>query len=133
MTIAGQPGHRPLNDPPATDSVGSRDGGRGTESDAKNVVYRQNCDFIWNNDKDTVFYKPSGSRADVHAYTKKANDRDDNGYITYHGLTHPPAGRGRGAGGGGGGGPGAPAPPPPGGGGLRRRADGTTGGTRGPP
>ncbi|MFL9658772.1 lamin tail domain-containing protein, partial [Streptomyces sp. PB17] len=24
-------------------------------------------------------------RADVHAYTKKANDRDGNGYITYHG------------------------------------------------
>ncbi|MET9187737.1 MULTISPECIES: lamin tail domain-containing protein [Streptomyces] len=61
-------------------------GGRGTDSDAKNVVYRQNCNFIWNNDKDTIyFYKPSGSRADVHAYTKKANDRDGNGYITYHG------------------------------------------------
>jgi hypothetical protein len=26
---------------------------------------------------------PSGARADVHAYTKTANDRD--GYITYHG------------------------------------------------
>jgi uncharacterized protein YdeI (BOF family) len=61
-------------------------GGRGTDSDAKNVVYRQNCNFIWNNDKDTIyFYKPSGARADVHAYTKKADDRDGNGYITYHG------------------------------------------------
>src|SRR3954465_4011437 len=26
-------------------------GGRGTDSDANNVVYRQNCNFIWNNDK----------------------------------------------------------------------------------
>ncbi|WP_030595321.1 lamin tail domain-containing protein [Streptomyces anulatus] len=61
-------------------------GGRGTDSDAGNVVYRQNCNFIWNNDKDTIyFYKPGGARADVHAYTKKANDRDGNGYITYHG------------------------------------------------
>ncbi|MER6149374.1 lamin tail domain-containing protein [Streptomyces hirsutus] len=61
-------------------------GGRGTDSDAKNVAYRQNCNFLWNNDKDTIyFYKPSGARADVHAYTKKANDRDGNGYITYHG------------------------------------------------
>lgn len=61
-------------------------GGRGTDSDAKNVVYRQNCNFIWNNDKDTIyFYKPSGARADVHSYTKKSNDRDGNGYITYHG------------------------------------------------
>ncbi|GHB77152.1 hypothetical protein GCM10010377_79380 [Streptomyces viridiviolaceus] len=61
-------------------------GGRGTDSDANNVVYRQNCNFIWNNDKDTIyFYKPGGARADVHAYTKTANDRDGNGYITYHG------------------------------------------------
>jgi hypothetical protein len=61
-------------------------GGKGTDSDAKNVVYRQNCNFIWNNDKDTIYlYKPSGARADVHAYTKKANDKDGNGYITYHG------------------------------------------------
>jgi hypothetical protein len=61
-------------------------GGRGTDSDANNVVYRQNCNFIWNNDKDTIYlYKPTGARADVHAYTKKANDRDGNGYITYHG------------------------------------------------
>ncbi|MER5995693.1 lamin tail domain-containing protein [Streptomyces viridosporus] len=61
-------------------------GGRGTDSDAKNVVYRNNCNFLWNNDKDTIYlYKPSGARADVHAYTKKANDRDGNGYITYHG------------------------------------------------
>ncbi|CAL9333038.1 lamin tail domain-containing protein [Streptomyces sp. enrichment culture] len=61
-------------------------GGRGTDSDTKNVVYRQNCNFLWNNDKDTIyFYKPSGARADVHSYTKKANDRDGNGYINYHG------------------------------------------------
>ncbi|MFE9912495.1 lamin tail domain-containing protein [Streptomyces clavifer] len=61
-------------------------GARGTDSDAKNVVYRQNCNFIWNNDKDTIYlHKPSGARADVHSYTKKANDRDGNGYINYHG------------------------------------------------
>ncbi|MER7195807.1 lamin tail domain-containing protein [Streptomyces flaveolus] len=61
-------------------------GGRGTDSDAKNVAYRQNCNFMWNNDKDTIYlYKPGGSRADVHSYTKNANDRDGNGYITYHG------------------------------------------------
>jgi hypothetical protein len=61
-------------------------GGRGTDSDAKNVVYRQNCNFIWNNDKDTIyFYKPTGARADVHAYTQKTNDKDRNGYNTYHG------------------------------------------------
>ncbi|MGW5773640.1 lamin tail domain-containing protein [Streptomyces longwoodensis] len=60
-------------------------GGRGTNSDAGNVVYRQNCNFIWNNDKDTIYLlKPGGSRADVHSYTKSANDRDGNGYITYH-------------------------------------------------
>lgn len=29
-------------------------GGRGTDSDARNVVYRQNCNFVWNNDKDTI-------------------------------------------------------------------------------
>ncbi|GAA3477699.1 lamin tail domain-containing protein [Streptomyces yanii] len=61
-------------------------GGHGTDSDAKNVVYRQNCNFIWNNDKDTIYlYKPSGSRADVHAYTKTGSDPDRNGYINYHG------------------------------------------------
>ncbi|MDQ0905526.1 hypothetical protein QFZ22_001511 [Streptomyces canus] len=61
-------------------------GGRGDDSDAKNVVYRDNCNFMWNNDKDTIYlYKPSGSHADTHAYTKSANDRDGNGYITYHG------------------------------------------------
>ncbi|GAB3952973.1 lamin tail domain-containing protein [Streptomyces sparsus] len=60
-------------------------GGRGTDSDKYNVVYRNNCNFIWNNDKDTVLlHKPSGSRADVHAYTKSANDRDGNGYIRFH-------------------------------------------------
>ncbi|MFF9167885.1 MULTISPECIES: lamin tail domain-containing protein [unclassified Streptomyces] len=61
-------------------------GGRGTDSDRDNVVYRQNCNFIWNNDKDTIYlYKPGGAWADVHAYTKSADDRDGNGYITYHG------------------------------------------------
>ncbi|KQW07208.1 lamin tail domain-containing protein [Streptomyces sp. Root369] len=61
-------------------------GGRGDDSDAKNVVYRDNCNFMWNNDKDTIYlYKPSGAHADTHAYTKSANDRDGNGYITYHG------------------------------------------------
>ncbi|MHB9757683.1 lamin tail domain-containing protein [Streptomyces sp. BYX5S] len=61
-------------------------GGNGTDSDANNVVYRDNCNFIWNNDKDTIYlYKPSGSRSDVHAYTKASNDRDRDGYITFHG------------------------------------------------
>jgi hypothetical protein len=61
-------------------------GGRGTDSDAKNVVYRQNCNFIWNNDKDTIYlYKPTGAHADTHAYTKSRDDRDGNGYINYHG------------------------------------------------
>ena len=61
-------------------------GGHGTDSDAGNVVYRQNCNFIWNNDKDTInLFKPSGGRADTHSYTKSANDRDGNGYISYHG------------------------------------------------
>ncbi|WP_129309765.1 lamin tail domain-containing protein [Streptomyces sp. L2] len=61
-------------------------GGHGTESDAKNVAYRQNCNFIWNNDKDTIrLYKPSGAHADTHSYTASHNDRDGNGYITFHG------------------------------------------------
>ncbi|MFC4507699.1 MULTISPECIES: lamin tail domain-containing protein [Streptomyces] len=61
-------------------------GGRGTDSDSGNVVYRQNCNFIWNNDKDTIYFiKPNGSRADVRSYTKRANDADGNGYINYHG------------------------------------------------
>ena len=61
-------------------------GGHGTDSDAHNVVYRQNCNFIWNNDKDTIyFFKPSGSRADVHSYTKSGSDPDGNGYVTFHG------------------------------------------------
>jgi uncharacterized protein YdeI (BOF family) len=61
-------------------------GGRGTDSDAGNVVYRQNCNFIWNNDKDTIYFlKPTGAKADVHSYTKRANDPDGNGYINYHG------------------------------------------------
>ncbi|MEV8533906.1 lamin tail domain-containing protein [Streptomyces sp. NPDC051211] len=60
-------------------------GGRGTESDAGNVAYRNNCNFMWNNDKDTVkLYKPGGAYADTHAYSKSANDRDGNGYITFH-------------------------------------------------
>jgi hypothetical protein len=60
-------------------------GGRGTDSDAKNVVYRNNCNFLWNNDKDTIYLiKPSGARADVHAYTKARDDRDRDGYIKFH-------------------------------------------------
>ncbi|MER5939424.1 lamin tail domain-containing protein [Streptomyces sp. NPDC001928] len=60
-------------------------GGNGTDSDRGNVVYRDNCNFMWNNDKDTIyFYKPSGAGADSHAYTKTQNDRDGNGYIGYH-------------------------------------------------
>ncbi|MFE9774632.1 lamin tail domain-containing protein [Streptomyces sp. NPDC005931] len=60
-------------------------GGNGTDSDRYNVVYRDNCNFLWNNDKDTIYlYKPSGSRADVHAYTKSGSDPDGNGYITFH-------------------------------------------------
>ncbi|MFF8674083.1 lamin tail domain-containing protein [Streptomyces sp. NPDC015242] len=61
-------------------------GGNGTDSDAGNVVYRDNCNFMWNNDKDTIYvYKPSGARADVHSYTRSGSDPDGNGYITYHG------------------------------------------------
>ncbi|MEU7059241.1 lamin tail domain-containing protein [Streptomyces sp. NPDC046197] len=61
-------------------------GGHGTDSDAQNVVYRQNCNFMWNNDKDTIYlYKPSGAHADTHSYTRSHDDRDGNGYITYHG------------------------------------------------
>ncbi|MET7437577.1 lamin tail domain-containing protein [Streptomyces sp. NPDC004082] len=61
-------------------------GGNGTDSDTNNVVYRDNCNFMWNNDKDTIYlYKPSGSRADVHSYTKSGSDPDNNGYIGYHG------------------------------------------------
>ncbi|MCX4818977.1 lamin tail domain-containing protein [Streptomyces sp. NBC_01142] len=60
-------------------------GGNGADSDSGNVVYRDNCNFLWNNDRDTIYlYKPSGSRADVHSYTKTGNDRDGNGYITFH-------------------------------------------------
>ncbi|MFF3326434.1 lamin tail domain-containing protein [Streptomyces sp. NPDC002889] len=60
-------------------------GGNGTDSDANNVVYRDNCNFMWNNDRDTIYlYKPSGSRADVHSYTKSGNDRDGNGYVSFH-------------------------------------------------
>ncbi|MDF3145705.1 MULTISPECIES: lamin tail domain-containing protein [unclassified Streptomyces] len=61
-------------------------GGHGTDSDSKNVAYRDNCNFMWNNDKDTIkLYKPSGAGADSHSYTKSGNDPDGNGYITYHG------------------------------------------------
>ncbi|MEY2245410.1 lamin tail domain-containing protein [Streptomyces sp. BF23-18] len=67
------------------DSIKLR-GGHGTDSDAGNVVYRQNCNFIWNNDKDSIYlYKSSGAHADSHAYSKSANDRDGNGYVSYHG------------------------------------------------
>ncbi|MDG9720436.1 lamin tail domain-containing protein [Streptomyces sp. DH24] len=60
-------------------------GGNGSDSDAGNVVYRDNCNFMWNNDKDTIYlYKPTGSRADVHSYTKSGSDADNNGYITFH-------------------------------------------------
>ncbi|WAU78460.1 lamin tail domain-containing protein (plasmid) [Streptomyces sp. Qhu-G9] len=60
-------------------------GGNGTDSDTDNVVYRGNCNFMWNNDKDTVYlYKPAGSRADVHSYTMSGSDPDRNGYIRYH-------------------------------------------------
>ncbi|WP_217206882.1 lamin tail domain-containing protein [Streptomyces sp. AC550_RSS872] len=60
-------------------------GGNGTDSDTHNVVYRDNCNFMWNNDKDSIYlYKPSGAGADSHSYTKSGNDRDGNGYITYH-------------------------------------------------
>ncbi|MFD1828782.1 lamin tail domain-containing protein [Streptomyces desertarenae] len=60
-------------------------GGNGNDSDAYNVVYRDNCNFLWNNDRDTIhLYKPSGSRADVHSYTKSGSDRDGNGYVTFH-------------------------------------------------
>ncbi|MER5844078.1 MULTISPECIES: lamin tail domain-containing protein [Streptomyces] len=60
-------------------------GGNGTDSDKNNVAYRNNCNFIWNNDKDTIYLvKPTGSRADVHAYTKRGSDPDGNGYIPFH-------------------------------------------------
>ncbi|WP_055692903.1 lamin tail domain-containing protein [Streptomyces prasinopilosus] len=60
-------------------------GGHGTDSDKNNVAYRNNCNFIWNNDKDTIYLvKPTGNRADVHAYTKRGSDRDGNGYIPFH-------------------------------------------------
>ncbi len=61
-------------------------GGHGTDSDSKNVVYRDNCNFMWNNDKDTIYlYKSSGAHADTHSYTKSGSDPDGNGYISYHG------------------------------------------------
>lgn len=60
-------------------------GGNGTDSDKYNVVYRDNCNFIWNNDRDTIYlYKPSGSPADVHSYTKSGSDPDGNGYVAFH-------------------------------------------------
>lgn len=60
-------------------------GGHGTDSDKHNVVYRDNCNFMWNNDRDTIYlYKPSGSRSDVHAYTRSGSDPDGNGYIRFH-------------------------------------------------
>lgn len=60
-------------------------GGHGADSDKYNVVYRDNCNFLWNNDRDTIYlYKPSGSRSDVHAYTRSGSDPDRNGYIRFH-------------------------------------------------
>ncbi|MFI2510803.1 lamin tail domain-containing protein [Streptomyces sp. NPDC018972] len=60
-------------------------GGNGTDSDKYNVVYRDNCNFMWNNGKDTVhLVKPTGSRADVHAYTARGSDPDGNGYVSFH-------------------------------------------------
>ena len=60
-------------------------GGHGTESDAKNVAYRGSCNFLWNNDRDTIYlFKPSGSRSDVHSYTRSGSDSDRNGYIQFH-------------------------------------------------
>jgi hypothetical protein len=60
-------------------------GGNGTDSDSRNVVYRDNCNFMWNNPGDTIYlYKPAGSRSDVHAYTKSGSDSDNNGYIRFH-------------------------------------------------
>ncbi|WP_225801107.1 lamin tail domain-containing protein [Streptomyces sp. NK15101] len=60
-------------------------GNYGTESDANNVAYRNNCNFIWNNDRDTIkLIKPGGAYADVHSYTKSGNDADGNGYISFH-------------------------------------------------
>ncbi|BCL25791.1 lamin tail domain-containing protein [Streptomyces aurantiacus] len=60
-------------------------GGNGSDSDSRNVVYRDNCNFMWNNSGDTIYlYKPAGSRSDVHAYTKRGSDPDNNGYIRFH-------------------------------------------------
>ncbi|WP_413760227.1 lamin tail domain-containing protein [Streptomyces sp. MMBL 11-3] len=60
-------------------------GGNGTDSDSRNVVYRDNCNFMWNNPGDTIYlYKPAGSRSDVHAYTKSGSDPDRDGYIRFH-------------------------------------------------
>jgi hypothetical protein len=60
-------------------------GGNGTDSDGGNVVYRDNCNFLWNNGGDAIYlYKPSGSRSDVHSYTPSRNDRDGNGCVTFH-------------------------------------------------
>lgn len=66
------------------DSVKLR-GGHGTDSDTHNVVYRDDCNFLWNNDTGTIYlYKPSGSGADVHTCTKSSNYPDRNGYISFH-------------------------------------------------
>ncbi|WAX76464.1 lamin tail domain-containing protein [Streptomyces sp. KMM 9044] len=64
---------------------GGSGSGSGSGSGKNSVVYRDNCNFIWNNDKDTIYpVKPTGSRADAHAYTKRGSDRDGNGYISFH-------------------------------------------------
>jgi len=60
-------------------------GGNGTDSDANNVVYRDNCNFIWNNTGDSIYlYKPSGAGADSHSYNPTRDDADGNGYVTFH-------------------------------------------------
>ncbi len=47
-------------------------GGNGTDSDSDNVVYRDNCNFMWNNDRDNLYpYKPSGSRADIRSESRE--------------------------------------------------------------
>lgn len=48
-------------------------GGHDPDADTHNVDYRANCNFLCNNDKDTIYlYKPSGSRANVHKNTSAA-------------------------------------------------------------
>ncbi|WP_419994280.1 lamin tail domain-containing protein [Streptomyces boninensis] len=59
-------------------------GGNGTDSDGGNVVYRDNCNFIWNNGGDTIYlYKPSGPISDRHSY-RSSDDGNRDGYIRFH-------------------------------------------------